>query len=40
VFYEKPHYLVTGDRYISIEIANAMNIETSFRCVAMKRAIE
>jgi urea carboxylase len=40
MFYEEPRYLVAGDRYISIEIANAMNIETSFKCVAMKRAIE
>ena len=40
MFYEEPRYLTAGDRYISIEIANAMNIETSFKCVAMKRAIE
>ena len=27
MFYEEPRYLIAGDRYISIEIANAMNIE-------------
>jgi KipI family sensor histidine kinase inhibitor len=40
MFYEEPRYLVAGDRYISIEIANEMNIVTSFRAVAITEAIK
>lgn len=40
MFYDRPRYLVAGDRYISIEIANAMNIETSCRCLSIMRAIK
>ena len=40
MFYEEPRYLIAGDRYISIEVANAMNIETSFRSLAITEAIK
>ncbi|MBW2024802.1 MAG: allophanate hydrolase subunit 1 [Deltaproteobacteria bacterium] len=40
MFYPQPRFLVAGDRYISIEIANAMNIQTSCLSVAMERAIK
>ncbi len=40
MFYEEPRYLVAGDRYISMEIANEMNIVTSFRALAITEAIK
>jgi allophanate hydrolase subunit 1 len=40
MFYEEPRYLIAGDRYISIEIANAMTIETSFKALAITEAIK
>lgn len=39
MFFDEPRYLIAGDRYISVEIANAMNIQTSFRVLALDRAI-
>lgn len=40
MFYDEPKFLVAGDRYLSIEIANAMNIRTSFKVLALDRAIK
>jgi len=40
MFYDEPRYLIAGDRYLSVEIANAMNIQTSFRVLALDRALK
>jgi len=40
MFYDEPRFLIAGDRYISVEVANAMNIQTSFRVLALDRAVK